>query len=249
MAYTDFAGKTILHSWGRFRATNGGTAVSVGDLVDQDFNPADATAGGKPARYIACEDIAASKEGWFALKAEIKKAATVSTGGAVTRGDHGGTAGDVLFLSTTAGDAVETPDGDGLGQVVGRVLSQDTVLLDPAEEYDELMELEDGNKTLDAEDVGKVFYVKKDAAAITLPATSVGLMFTIVNCGQDGDCKVSVSPNALDKIMGPDIAGTDNKDLINTKATAKCMDRVTVIAEGTNGYYVAAIRGVWAAEA
>lgn len=247
MAYTDFEGKVILHSWGRFRAT-AGEAVYTGDLIDQEFAQADATGGENPALYVACENIASAAEGWFCLKAEAKKRATIAAGGVVTRGDHSGTADDVLFLSTTQGKAVEVPDGDGILQAVGRVLSQDTILLEPSCEYWEDMELETANKTLDIQDVGKAMATATDAVVFTLPATDVGLSFTIVNVGQDGDCKVSASPNTNDKIMGPDLGGTDNKDLINTKATARCMDRVVLLCDGSDGEFVQEIKGTWAAE-
>jgi hypothetical protein len=248
MAYSHSGVNVIKHSWGRFRAT-AGEDVTVGSLIDQDFKDAGAIAGENPALYIACEDIDSGSDGWFCTKAEVMKPSTVGSGGAVTRGNHGGTAGDVLFLSTTAGEAKEVPDGDGILQVVGRVLSQDTALLDPSPEYFEDMELVTANKTLDIQDVGKVMATATDAVVFTLPPTDVGLSLTIVNVGQDGDAKVSVSPAALDKIMGPDIAGVDDKDLINTKATARCMDRVTLLADGVDGWFVQDIKGTWAAEA
>ena len=247
MAYADFAGKTILHTWGRFRAT-AGEALNAGDLVDQDFCEADATAGENPATCIACQDIASAAEGWFCLKAELRKAPTIAVGGGVTRGDHGGTAGDVLFLSTTQGAAVEVPDGDGLLQVVGRILSQDTILYDPSPEYFEDMELQTANKTLDIQDVGKAIAVVLDGGVVTIPATDVGLSLMVVNVGQDGDCAVNISAHSDDKIMGPDLAGTDEKDLINTKATARCMDRVLINADGSDGWFVQKIIGTWAEE-
>jgi len=248
MAYSSSGVNTIIQSWGRFKAT-AGEALTIGSLVDMDFKDADATAGENHAEYVAIEDIASSKEGWFAKGAVVKKPSTIGAGGAVTQGDHGGTAGDVLFLSTTAGEAKEVPDGDGVLQVVGRVLSQDRVLLEPSSEVYDDMELETDDKTVDIQDVGKAVVTATDAKTVTLPATDVGLSITVINVGQDGDCKVSISPNANDKIMGPDLAGVDNKDLINTKATARCMDRVTLLADGVDGWFVQEMRGTWAAEA
>lgn len=107
------------------------------------------------------------------------------------------------------------------------------------------------NKTLDAQDCGKAFIVTADAKVITLPATASGLgPVAIINGGADGAVAVNISPNANDKIMGPDIAGTDNKDLINTKATAKHWDYVIIRPDvAGNGWSVDAIRGTWATEA
>lgn len=105
------------------------------------------------------------------------------------------------------------------------------------------------NKTLDAQDTGKIMEVDTDAVVITLPSTAVGIVYHIRNVAADAAAKVSVSPAALDKIMGPDIAGVDNKDLINTKATAKKGDYVKLIGDGASGWFVAEISGTWAAEA
>lgn len=105
------------------------------------------------------------------------------------------------------------------------------------------------NKTLDAQDVGKIMEVDTDGVVITLPSTVVGYVYHIRNVAADGGAKVSISPAALDKIMGPDIAGVDNKDLINTKATAKKGDYVILIGDGALGWYVVDINGTWAAEA
>ena len=93
--------------------------------------------------------------------------------------------------------------------------------------------------------------VDTDAVVLTLPATAVGISYNIVNIAVDGGAKLSVSPNANDKIQGPDIAGVDNKDLINTKATQKRGDFVKLIGDGAagGGWFVVDIGGTWAAEA
>ena len=105
-------------------------------------------------------------------------------------------------------------------------------------------------KTLDAQDVGKLLFCTV-TTVITLPSTVVGYTYTVVNFGAaDGDVQISLDPAAADKIMGPDIAGVDNKDLINTLATAVVGDRVTIIGDGSLGWYVVApVHGTWAAEA
>jgi hypothetical protein len=105
------------------------------------------------------------------------------------------------------------------------------------------------NKTLDAQDCGKTFFVDTDAFTITLPATTTGLDCVIVNAKGYGLAAINISPAAVDMMLGPDMAGVDNKDLINTKATAQRGD-FAVIADGdADGYVVYKIKGVWAAEA
>lgn len=106
------------------------------------------------------------------------------------------------------------------------------------------------DKTLDAEDSGKLFWVDTDAKIITLPAIATGLDgFAVVNGGAFGAVAVNVSPNASDMILGPDITGADNKDLINTKATARRGDFVVLGGNDADGYATQALRGIWAREA
>ena len=106
------------------------------------------------------------------------------------------------------------------------------------------------DKTLDAEDAGKLFWVDTDAKVITLPAVATGLDgVVVVNGGAFGAVAVNISPAAADSIFGPDITAADNKDLINTKATARRGDFVILGGNDADGYAVQAIRGTWAREA
>lgn len=110
-------------------------------------------------------------------------------------------------------------------------------------------EIKSDNYTVDAQDAGKVIHVDTDAKAITLPATVAGLEVIVVNDGADTEVGVSISPHADDKIMGPDIAGTDNKDQVNTKATAVRGDFMHLVGDGASGWFIKASRGIWAEEA
>lgn len=106
------------------------------------------------------------------------------------------------------------------------------------------------DKTLDVQDNGKVLFVDTDAKTVTLPAVATGLSVTIVNIGAFGTVAVNVSPQAADLIHAPDIPGTDNKDHINTKATAQRGDLVKVVGGlVSTGYNVVDQKGVWAQEA
>lgn len=103
-------------------------------------------------------------------------------------------------------------------------------------------------KTLDAQDTGKVIFVTVDSV-VTLPVTATALAsVTLVNAGAFGTVQIAADPNANDKIMGPDLAGTDNKDLINTKATARRGDYVTLTAGHADGYVVNQLVGTWVSE-
>lgn len=106
------------------------------------------------------------------------------------------------------------------------------------------------NKTLDAEDTGKLFWVDTDAVVITLPAVATGVFgCQIVNGGGYGAIAVTISPASVDMILGPDITGADDKDLINTKATAKRGDYVVLDSGDADGYLVTELRGTWARQA
>lgn len=129
MSYADFGGKIILHSWGRFRVT-AAEAIVAGDLITKGGYIADAE-DGKAADAVACEDIASLATGWAALAVEIKKPPTIATGGGVTAGTHGGTAGTVLYLDGSADQGQAIEDVGTISQTVGWVLSTDRVILLP----------------------------------------------------------------------------------------------------------------------
>lgn len=103
--------------------------------------------------------------------------------------------------------------------------------------------------TLDAQDIGKYIFCTV-TTVVTLPATATALAsVTLVNMGPFGTVQISADPAAVDKIMGPNLGGVDNKDLINTLATARRGDRVTLTAGHADGYVVNRLVGTWAAEA
>ena len=109
-----------------------------------------------------------------------------------------------------------------------------------------------GTKTFDAQDTGKLFCVTEagDGDALTLPAIADGLGgVTILYVGAFGGAAVTVDPAAADMILGPDITGEDNKDLILTKATSRRGDFVTLDLGDADGYVTTEMRGTWAREA
>jgi len=104
-----------------------------------------------------------------------------------------------------------------------------------------------GTLTLDVEDTGKVICCTADAV-VTLAATAVENDVVLLNCGPYGTVKISADPVADDKVQGPDIAGTNNKDLVNTKATAQRGDYVHLKNGEVNGPVVVTMKGTWATE-
>lgn len=102
------------------------------------------------------------------------------------------------------------------------------------------------NKTLDIEDNGKAFFVDTDAFTITMPAVATPVNCKIVNIAAFGVAIVKIAPAAADKIQGPNLPGTDNTALNNTKATARRGDFVKLVTGDANGPIVAELRGIWA---
>lgn len=106
------------------------------------------------------------------------------------------------------------------------------------------------NKTLDAEDTGKLFWIDTDAVTVTLPAVATGLFGArFINGGAFGAIAVTLSPQAADSILGPDITAADDKDLINTKATAQRGDSVVLDSGDADGYLASELKGIWARQA
>jgi hypothetical protein len=97
-----------------------------------------------------------------------------------------------------------------------------------------------------------VFFVDSDgdADALTLPAIATGLDgIKIVAISAFGTTQVKIDPAAADMILGPDITGADNKDLLLTKATQRRGDYVVLGGNDADGYAVQEMRGIWAREA
>lgn len=105
-----------------------------------------------------------------------------------------------------------------------------------------------GDATLDATYNGKLVWVTADAV-LTLPAIATPALCRVVCGGAYGTVQISLSPNASDNVRGPDVTVADNKDFINTKATANRGDFAVLGYADANGYSVTENGGVWAREA
>ena len=95
--------------------------------------------------------------------------------------------------------------------------------------------------------VGAYVNIATDAKTLTLPAVVVGASFIVVNSAADAGALLTISPNSSDKFL-VDIAGaagTDDKDIINTKATQARLDFVHLIGMSSVGWHIADVRGTW----
>ncbi len=85
---------------------------------------------------------------------------------------------------------------------------------------------------------------------VTLPAVAVGISLHIINNNSDG-VAITISPNSSDKFLidAAGAAGTDDKDLINTAATARRGDSCKLTYGSADGWTVLELNGTWADEA
>ena len=110
------------------------------------------------------------------------------------------------------------------------------------------IETKTSNYTVTTADSGKTFVSATDGVVFTLPAIAVGYSFKFVNNGTDGTNALTISPNASDGITYAG-SSTDDKDLINTKATSKQGDYVVISSlDGTVAWHVTEVRGTFAKE-
>lgn len=153
---------------------------------------------------------------------------------------------------------VFNPVGGSFIGVVSRFVSSGVVIVqfgpeieDPWSAYS-VRETLAATKTFDAQDCGKLFACTEaaDGDALTLPAVADGFAGAVIlYVGAFGGAAITIDPNAADMILGPDITGADNKDLILTKATSRRGDFVKLESGDADGYHVTELRGTWAREA
>ena len=110
------------------------------------------------------------------------------------------------------------------------------------------IETKTSSATLTTGDSGKTFVSATDGVVFTLPAIATGAVFKFVNAAEDGTNTLTISPNASDGIQYAGSA-TDDKDLINTKATSKQGDYVVIASlDSTANWSVTEVRGTFAKE-
>jgi len=110
------------------------------------------------------------------------------------------------------------------------------------------LEAKEANYTVVNGDSGKTFTSKTKDVVFTLPAISIGRVFTFVNTASDGTNNLTISPNASDGIL---YAGslTDDKDIINTQATSKVGDFIVCASLNSTAHWtVVDVQGVFAKE-
>lgn len=95
---------------------------------------------------------------------------------------------------------------------------------------------------------GTVFVATAADVEFLLPATANGLCFTFVFKVPSGGTGGQVSPVAADKIMGNGFTSADNKAAINSGATDREGDCITLVGDGVDGWFIDNVMGTWARE-
>ena len=112
-------------------------------------------------------------------------------------------------------------------------------------------------QTLAVSQAGAAFAISTNGATVTLPPTVQGVSYTFIWTGTAGHT-YKISPNTNDRIMGSilDVAngnivtaasngfGADNKDL-ELDSGSKFGDRVTLVGDGTHGWFILDALGSW----
>ena len=112
------------------------------------------------------------------------------------------------------------------------------------------IEQKDSNYTvvINNGDSGKTLLSNTKDVVFTLPSIAVGNVFTFVNTGADGQNNLTISPQGIDGILYLGSL-TDDKDVINTQATSKVGDYVTIASLNSVVFWtVVDVQGVWAKE-
>lgn len=117
-----------------------------------------------------------------------------------------------------------------------------------------LIEIKTANYTILESDNGKVFGGGADNIVFTLPPTRNGLQYRFYHNLANGGAKIYISPNAADGIFGTltlaasvvVMPGTDDTDLVLTKASAIKGDWVELTADGLTGWIITGSAGIWA---
>ena len=113
------------------------------------------------------------------------------------------------------------------------------------------IEQKDSNYTvvINNGDCGKTLLSNTKDVVFTLPSIAIGNVYTFVNTGADGQNNLTINPVSIDGILYLGSL-TDNKDLINTQATSKVGDYVTIASLNSVVFWtVVDSQGVWAKEA
>lgn len=101
-----------------------------------------------------------------------------------------------------------------------------------------------------AADANSIMLITAANLVITLPSTIAGfeITFVLTAAALSAGTGLSISPAAADKIMGQGLAGADNKDIILAGSGDRSGDSVTLVGDGSDGWFITHHEGTWTQE-
>lgn len=160
---------------------------------------------------------------------------------------------DIQAGTTVTNAGTETLSGTHAVSGAASVSSGGSLTFDSGSKTVHQLQSKATNYTVLASESGATFIGSAADVVFTLPSTAAGLVYRFITGAVSAGTGLSVSPAAADKIIGScdgvAITAADNKDLINTGATDVAGDSITLIGDGTDGWYIIGSTGVWAREA
>jgi hypothetical protein len=108
-----------------------------------------------------------------------------------------------------------------------------------------------GDTTLTVADNGRTVILNSASThTVNLPAATFGLRFSVANQQVPGSGNgVTVHPAGTDVMRGNNFTESAGKGAVNTQATAKVGDAITVVSDGAGAWTIISLVGVWAREA
>lgn len=110
------------------------------------------------------------------------------------------------------------------------------------------------NATLTPGDLGSIVTVTlATSATVTLPSAAragKGAHVTVISTAQPSSgAGLLVDVPATDSMVGNGFTAAAGKGALNTQATAKAGDSLTLVSDGGTTWYIIAVTGTWAREA
>jgi hypothetical protein len=106
------------------------------------------------------------------------------------------------------------------------------------------------SQTLLAVDSGKTFLIGAADLTITLPASltvgpGVRYEFVLTSAAQSTGTGFTLDINGNDKFLGHGVAWSDNQNIICAGATDAIGDRLVIVSDGVDGWYLEVPQGTW----
>lgn len=232
---------------GFWHSLNTDTAGRTGQLISSLTNIRGSCAGATSVFHESERDLYMNNCGWAGNVVVGKTAGAGSPSAILKIGYNSFASGKDYSITSASNGVIELAAGSNNSLSPADAYLQD-VSVRQISLRNEPSATKSADYTITVADSG----IRQDISAslvVTLPSTVAGVSYTFRNTGTNGTVQITISPAAADKIQGNGLTAADNKDLVNTLATAKRGDTITIVGDGTDGWLIHRITGTWAREA